>query len=241
MKIPNLKIPVTIDASGLEGDLRKAEMRMKKSAERVAKIRSAATPALGALGGGALGGIAGGLGQFGLAGGAVGLGAIAAAAPFLIANRVIDAFAAATKGSTEALEQFQRTGVNATGINSVMLETLAKLEKRAQEAASGPTLTQSFLAGAGTDANVIVQSMEGIKNFSKEFAAFMGALTSGKSYQQAQTVSQLATANEAEAQRLRERIEMERRAAEIGFTPEGNMTSNMNPIWAVQQLLRYFS
>jgi len=211
MKIPNLKIPVTIDASGLEGDLRKAEARMKASAKRVSQMRAAATPAFGALGGGALGGVAGGLSQLGAGGTIAGAGAMALAAPMLIAERVISAFSEATRGSTEALRQFRETGINTTQMNTVMLEILSSMESRAQKLADAPSVFQSFLTGTGGEMNSILQWAKEFMEGLRALSAGIGAITSGKSFGEAFLAMQLPAANESYAQQLR--TEMDKRAA----------------------------
>jgi hypothetical protein len=238
-KVPTVKVPVTIDASGVEGQLRRTERRIKDSQARLAKARAAATPTLGALGGGALGGIAGGVGQLGLGGGAVGAGLMAAAAPLLLANRTIEAFAEATKGSTEALAKFRETGINATGINSALLETLSALETQAQRAATGPTLFQSFLGGTGGEANALLTAAETMKEGSLGLAAAFGALTSGKTLQEAFLALQLPTAGEARSEQLRKEMDvmaLQRRPQDAGYL---DVLGTTNPLLqGVTQLIR---
>jgi len=209
-KVPNIKVPVTVDASGVDGQLRRVERKFKDSQQRLSKARAAATPAFGALGVERLGGIAGGLGQLGFGGAAAGVGLLAASAPLLVANRVIEAFATATKGSTEALQQFRDTGVNATGINSALLETLAAMEARAQKVASGPTFTQAFLGGAGTDSNMLLEGASLLKDGALALSATLGAITSGKTFQEAFLSAQLPTAGESRGEQLK--LEMEQLA-----------------------------
>lgn len=213
-KVPNIKVPVTIDASGVDGQLRRTERKLKDSQARMARARAAATPAFGALGGGALGGIAGGLGQLGFAGGAAGAGLLAAAAPMLVTNRVIEAFAEATKGSTEALQKFRETGINATGINSAMLETLSALENQSQKLAGGPTLSQAFLGGAGTESNMILNAAETMKEGSLGIMAALGAITSMKSLEEAFLALQLPAAGESRSEQLK--LEMDQAAQRRG-------------------------
>ncbi len=211
-KVPTIKVPVTVDASGVEGQLRRAEKAFKDSERRLARVRSAATPALGALGGGALGGVAGGLGQLGIGGAAVGAGAMAAAAPVLIAQRMISAFAEATKGSTDALQKFRETGINTTQMNSTMLEILSSMEARAQKLAEAPSAFQSFLAGAGGESNKVLQALEALSDGISGTAAFIGAVTSGKSLAEAFLAMQLPSAGEARGEQLK--AEMDALAAE---------------------------
>jgi hypothetical protein len=224
---------VTVDASGVEGQLRRAEKAFKDSERRLARVRSAATPALGALGGGALGGVAGGLGQLGFGGAAVGAGAMAAAAPVLIAQRMISAFAEATKGSTEALQKFRETGVNTTQMNSTMLEILSSMEARAQKLAEAPSAFQSFLAGAGTETNGILQALESMSEGLNGVAAFIGALTSGKSFREAFLAMQLPSAGESRSEQLKAEMDaialQRQRFQEAGGTVAGAFATDLMP------------
>jgi hypothetical protein len=232
-KVPTIKVPVTVDASGVEGQLRKAEKAFKDSERRLARVRSAATPALGALGGGALGGVAGGLGQLGIGGAAVGAGAMAAAAPVLIAQRMISAFAEATKGSTEALQKFRETGINTTQMNSTMLEILSSMEARAQKLAEAPSAFQSFLAGAGSETNGILQALEGMSEGLNGFAAFIGALTSGKSFREAFLAMQLPSAGESRGEQIRAEMEQiaaqRQRFTDVGGSFLGGVATDLAP------------
>lgn len=238
-KVSNIKVPVTVDASGVEGQLRRVERKFKDSQQRMAKARAAATPAIGALGGGALGGIAGGLGQLGFGGGVAGIALQAAAAPLLVANRVIEAFATATKGSTEALKQFRETGVNATGINSALLETLSALEQRAQQMAGGPTLSQAFLGGAGTDANLLVEGFALMKEGALGLSAAIGAITSQKTFEEAFLAMQLPTAGESRGEQLKlemEQAAMQRKPGESAFLGIG-AAGGFGPVFALYSSL----
>jgi hypothetical protein len=240
-KVPNIKVPVTVDASGVDGQLRKVERKFKDSQQRLSKARAAATPAFGALGGGALGGIAGGIGQLGFGGGVAGAGLLAAAAPLLVANRVIEAFATATKGSTEALKQFRDTGVNVTGINSALLETLAAMEARAQKIAGGPTLAQAFLGGAGTDSNMLLEGASLLKDGALGLSAAVGAITSGKTFQEAFLAMQLPTAGESRGEQLKlemEQAAMQRKPGESALLDIG-AAGGFGPVFSLySQLVR---
>ena len=86
MKLPPLKVVGQVDTSQMAAGLKSAEAKVKASQKRMAAMssaRSAATPAMGMLGGGAIGGAMGGLGALGPAGMALGLGLGAITAPFL--------------------------------------------------------------------------------------------------------------------------------------------------------------
>lgn len=238
-KVSNVKVPVTVDASGVEGQLRKVEKKFKESQGRMAKARAAATPAFGALGGGALGGIAGGIGQLGFGGAAASAGLLAASAPLLAANRIIEAFAEATKGSTDALAKFRETGINATGINSALLETLSAFEQQAQKAAGGPTLAQAFLGGAGPGANVLLDGASLLKEGALGLSSALGAITSGKTLEQAFLALQLPTAGESRSEQLTvemQRAESQRRPFDAGYL---DVLGVSNPVISLTtQLLR---
>lgn len=153
-KIAPLNIPVTVDTSGMDRGIMQAEQKIRKGAERIAKVgsdsgmggratRGIAMAGASTLGFGAAGGALGSLGGVGL-----GLGMIAA--PFLLASKMAEAMAGASKGATLALEEL-RSGASTSakgfeGVNDAILKQLAARERTDVGIAQGPTMAQSFFA-----------------------------------------------------------------------------------------------
>ena len=204
-KLPPLKVVGQVDTSQMAVGLKSAEAKVKASQKRMAAMgaaRSAATPAMGMLGGGAMGGAMGGLGALGPVGSAIGLGLAAITAPFFAATSVLQMFKSATEGSTEALKTFKEKGVIAPGMNSTVLASLAAKEKQAADDAGGVTLEQAFTSGQ-SGSSVISDASVAIKESANAVAAIIGARMSGKGFEEAFTEGQIVNASEEEAKGLR--------------------------------------
>jgi hypothetical protein len=208
-KLPPLKVVGQVDTSQMAAGLKSAEAKVKASQKRMAAMsaaRGAATPAMGMLGGGAIGGAMGGLGALGPAGMALGLGLGAITAPFLAASKILETFRSATEGSTLALKTFQDTGVMAPGMNSTILAALSAKEKGAAEAAGGVTFEQAFVSG--TAGNTQWESVgKNLDDSAKAFTAFIGALTVGKGFDQAFMEAGIVNAPEEEAKDMRKFVD----------------------------------
>lgn len=209
--LPTLNIPVTVNTSGVDPAMRKVEARMKKSAERISKIRGAATPALGAVGGGAVGGLAGGLGQLGGFGAAASIGMIGASLPVMAASRLLSAMKDSTNGASEALARFQKTGELLMGANSIQLRQLAMAEA-GYKGVSQTTLGGAFLtgsrgaSGAMTQPGELEQKAMDFGTVLEGYAAWWGAFLSGGSRDMADLQRELAMASEYQAQEVQKRI-----------------------------------
>lgn len=127
--VPHLNIPLTVTTNTVAPSLKKAETEIKSSAQRMSKIKSFLTPALGAAGGGPAGGIMGSL----MGAGPVGAGLMAATAvitPFMMAGKIMDSLQADVQGAGEALRNFKDSGEQSFAVNSKLLETMAAMEER---------------------------------------------------------------------------------------------------------------
>lgn len=204
--IPNLKIPVTVVTDQVAPAMKKVEKEISESAARIGKMKSAAMPALGALGAGPLGGILGGISGMGGAGmGIAGIGA-AFLAPILASAKLQDALAAQAKGAGQAFEQFKETGAQTAQMNSVLLQRLAQLEPRL----SGSKPMGFMAAFENADIAVNNGSFEGISDWwSKrmtEAGALLGSLYGGGSLDRAILEAKLSTAGEGVAQQTAAQI-----------------------------------
>jgi hypothetical protein len=227
-KLPPLKVVGQVDTSQMAAGLKSAEAKVKASQKRMAAMssaRGAATPAIGMLGGGAIGGAMGGLGSLGPAGMALGLGLAAITAPFLAASKILETFKGATEGSTAALKTFQETGVMAPGMNSTILAALSAKEKGAAEAAGGVTLAQAFVSGtAGTSS--WETAGKNLDDSAKAFTAFVGALTVGKGFDQAFMEASIVNAPEENAKDMRKFVD--NRSKQDSQAALGNMLAGDN-------------
>lgn len=232
-KISPINIPVTVDPTGMDRGIQTAEQKLRAAAKRMERaagptatgglgvapgsaFRGVATAAAGPLGFGAAGGALGALGAGGFAIGAV-------AAPFLLASRMAESLAAATKGATDQLQKLGTEGVGGFG-NAAILQALAAREREAQARAQSPTLAQSFFAGerlgGGVGGEFSSSFMDVFGNFGKRAAAGFGALMSGADLKTINEVEALATMPPGEeADRARAQLEVNRRSREqLGYT-----------------------
>jgi hypothetical protein len=182
-KLPPLKVVGQVDTSQMAVGLKSAEAQIKASQKRMQASqaatsmgRAAATPALGILGGGALGAGVGALGAFGTAGGVAGVGLAAMVAPLLLATKVLGEFVEATKGSAEQLRMFNETGKKTSTLPSATLAALAKSEMRTREVAGGPSLTQAFIGGAGGKKTGLEQFAKDATEGARIISALYGAV-----------------------------------------------------------------
>ena len=181
-KLPPLKVVGQVDTSQMAKGLKSAEAQIKASQRRMQASqaassmgRAAATPALGMIGGGALGAGVGALGAFGAGGGAIGLGIAAAAAPLLLATSLMDGFYASVKGSKEQLKLFAETGAKTSKLSFETLKSLAKVESKIEEIANGPTLEQSMIAGAQGQEVTLLKWWKDTVQGARDLAASFGA------------------------------------------------------------------
>lgn len=175
-KMPAVKVPVTVTTEGVSKGLKDTEAKIAASAQRIQKTRAAMTPALGALGGGPIGGVLGGIGGMGAGGGmaAVMLGAVLA--PVLAITKTFDSMVTAAQGAGEALAKFQATGELAAGMNSVMLERLAKVEARTKGLGEMPGFGAGIAFGTGGEKTLMEEFAVEIKKFPTMFGAYLGKL-----------------------------------------------------------------
>lgn len=182
-KLPPLKVVGQVDTSQMAKGLKSAEAQVKASQRRMQSSqaatsmgRAAATPALGILGGGALGAGVGALGAFGTAGGVAGVALAAMVAPLLVATKVLGEFVEAAKGSSEQLRMFNETGKKTSTLPSATLESLARSEERTREVAGGPSLTQAFIGGGGGKKTGLEQFAKDATEGARIISALYGAV-----------------------------------------------------------------
>lgn len=238
--IPNLKVPITVQTDQVAPALRKAERDIAASAQRMSKIRAGITPALGAAGTGALGGLLGGLGSAGLGTAAVGIGALAL--PFAGAARALDSLESASKGAGAALDEFGRTGKQTFTATSAQLVRLAELERSMTARA---TFGQSFAIGAGAGGPQAVSTLQGAGSIWNMAGAGLGGLFSaalggGQSINEIVAAMELAGAQtEAEGMRARAGLvfaEQQRRQSQQAFTAATGL-SGIGPVSLLKDLL----
>lgn len=227
-KLAPLKVVGQVDTSQMAKGLKSAEAKIKASQKRMAAMssaRSAATPAMGMLGGGAIGGAMGGLGALGPVGMAVGLGLAAITTPFLAAAKMLETFRSATEGSTLALKTFKETGVLAPGMNSTVLEALSKKEAFAAEAAGGATFGQAFVSGTSGSSQLEVAA-KNLDDSTKALAAFVGSTLVGKGFDASFMEAAIIAAPQEEARDMRRFIDSRQR--QDSMAAMGNMMQGDN-------------
>lgn len=224
--IPTMHIPIVVNTEQVAPAMKKVEKTITDSAQRIGKIRGAVNPALGALGAGPLGGVLSGMGALGAGGMAGGLGVGMALAPFLVANKIIDGFASATKGASDALDNFNKTGEQTFAANSAVLRALANMEKSAQDAAKSPTLAQSFAAGYGmagnqADPGALRDFAASLDAFSSQASSFLGAGFGGASLEQSINLARMSTANEVQSRDIARQVREEDRITKSMYGEQG--------------------
>jgi hypothetical protein len=227
-KISSINIPVTVDPTGMDRGIQTAEQKLRAASRRMEKaaagtaagglgvapggaFRGVATAAAGPLGFGAAGGALGALGAGGFAIGAV-------AAPFLLASRMAESLAAATKGATDQLQKLGTDGVGGFG-NAAILQALAAREREAQARVDQPTLAQQFFAGerigGGVGGEFSSSFMDTFGTAASRAAAGLGAALSGADLKTINEIEALATMPQGpEADRARAQIDVNRRSRE---------------------------
>ena len=203
--IPHLNIPLTIVTDQVAVGMRKAEAEIKASAQRMAKVKAAMMPALGAVGGGQLGGLLGGAGAT-LGGGALAIGAIAL--PFLAASKAMDILKQQVTGAGDALKTLQETGKQNFAPNAVLLRSLAQTESRMQQDSRlgllGTTFAATNMGGVAGGPEMLARTLDGF--FTEMFVSIAAHLT-GSSAALADLQGQLAVAGPGQAEYLQAEIE----------------------------------
>lgn len=220
-KMPAVKVPVTVTNEGVAKGLRDTEAKVKASAERIARTRATMGPGLGALGGGPLGGILGGAfgGEAAMGGIAVG-GGLAA---FLSLTRAFDAMVEAATGAGEAFKKFQATGELAVGMNSAVLETLARFEARNKPEPGAPGFGAGLVFGTGGQRTMLEEFGREAKKYPAMFGAYFGKLftaegTLTEKVGQALAAGYAAVAPEGQAQYLQALMNDPRRRGDLHAT-----------------------
>jgi GH24 family phage-related lysozyme (muramidase) len=142
-KLPTLNVDVRVNTRTMQKDIDAANKRLQNIGGKGLAFAGGTAGKLGSLG--ALGGTAGSA--------AIGAGAAAltAAAPFMIANRVIDSFASSVQNATQLLEKQQSdmtlSAYRELGISQLFAERLAAAAERADQlSASNKGLWDTFWA-----------------------------------------------------------------------------------------------
>ena len=218
--LPSLNIPIAVNTSRMESDLRDAERKMKASAARMGRIRAATTPAVGALGGGAVGSVLGGVAAAG--GGSLAALGLAAAVPIYGLAR---AFTAIQDSATGALKAMQE-GNQQFAANQVHMQRLVRAEAGA---AGGQelNLARSFTAGAMGGGGATVTGMqtwwESMKTNLNSVAAWWGSFIETGSTEMADLEKQLAEASPYEARQILDQIRMLRDLQSGAFGEAGQL------------------
>lgn len=233
--LPSLNIPISVNTSKMDTDLREAERKMKASAQRMGRIRAAATPAVGALGGGAAGSILGGVAAAG--GGSLAAVALAAAVPIYGMVRAFSAIEQSVQGANKALMESNQQ----FAANEVHLRRLARVET---QIAAGQELApaRAFTAGMETSAGPggvsrTIQMLEAFKTNLNSVAAWWGAFIETGNLEIADLEKQLAEASPYEARQIEEQIRMlgRLRGGEFGRAGEIAVSrESFQPVFADQ-------
>ena len=220
-KLPALKIAASVNTSQMNQGLKEAERKTKASAERIARTRATLQPGLGAVGAGPLAGILGGAfgGEAAMGGIAVG-GGLAA---FLSLTKAFDAMVDAANGAGEAFQKFQATGELAAGMNSAVLETLARFEERNKAQPGVAGFGAGLVFGSGGQKTMLEQFGSEAKKLPGMFGAYLGKLftadgTLSEKVGQALAAGYAAVAPEGQAQYLQALMNDPRRRSDLHAT-----------------------
>jgi hypothetical protein len=183
-KMPTLNVDVRVNTRTMQKDIDAANKQLQNIGGKGLAFAGGTAGKLGSLG--ALGGTAGSA--------AIGAGAAAltAAAPFMIANRVIDSFSSSVQNATQFLEK-QQSDMTASswrelGISQMFAERLAAAAERADQlSASNKGMWDSFWAAASNDQGQLGGVLGGVVDASqstmdslKQVSATLGAMLGGK-------------------------------------------------------------
>lgn len=199
-KLPTLNVDVRVNTRTMQKDIDAANKQLQNIGGKGLAFAGGTAGKLGALG--ALGGTAGSM--------AIGAGAAAltAAAPFMIANRVIDSFASSVQNATQLLEKQQSdmtlSAYRELGISQLFAERLAAAAERADQlSASNKGLWDTFWASASNDQGQLGGMLGGIVDGAgsamdslKQVVAMLGAKLGGKSTQEALFEGLIATSGQ---------------------------------------------
>ena len=173
MKLPTLNVDVAVNTSTLKKDVERAN---KQLAGIGTKGLAFAGGAFGKLG--AFSGVGGGLG-----GAALGLGAggLAIAAPFMIAGKIVDNFAATMKNAEQTLQEFSASGKITTGMLATQAASILQAREGAGMGRTGAGFFGGFgegfaTAGAGGPAN---ESAEWLSRQATWFGTLLGGAIGG--------------------------------------------------------------
>ena len=225
-RLPEVKIPVTVDTRDVDSGVRAIQYKMGALQKKLAKMQPA-----GALGGGLKAQQAtaflGGVGKLGPAAGVLGgLGGAGAAlaapaALAMMARQHVEALAQMTKGASEAFATFKRTGEQSFAVNSAVLKVLAETERSAQAAAKIPGYLESFrIGGAAIADQGGPGTMEQISTFMSQMSAAAGAFMGGGTFRESSIAALMVTASEEQAKVLSEEMRkagQDRMAGEVGY------------------------
>jgi hypothetical protein len=185
-KLPTLNVDVRVNTRTMQKDIDAANKRLQNIGGKGLAFAGGTAGKLGSLG--ALGGSAGSA--------AIGAGAAAltAAAPFMIANRVIDSFSSSVQNATQFLEKQQSdmtlNAYRELGISQLFAERLAAAAETSDMlAASNKGMWDSFWAAAANDQGQVGGVMGSILDAAqstmeslKTVIAGGGALLGGKGF-----------------------------------------------------------
>jgi len=108
MKLPTLNVDVAVNTSTLKKDVERANKQLSGIGSKGLAFAGGTFGKLGAFSG-----VGGGLGGAALG---IGAGGLAIAAPFMIAGKIVDNFAATMKTAEQTLQEFSASGKTTTGM-----------------------------------------------------------------------------------------------------------------------------
>jgi len=235
-KMPTLNVDVRVNTRTMQKDIDAANKQLQNIGGKGLAFAGGSAGKLGSLG--ALGGTAGSM--------AIGAGAAAltAAAPFMIANRVIDSFASSVQNATQLLERQQSdmtlSAYRELGISQLFAERLAAAAETADMfSAKNKGMWDSFWGAASNDQGQLGGVLGGIVDASgsvmdslKQIITMAGATLGGKSAQEAIIEGLMATSGQGASAFIPDLQAAQ--AAAAAMTPmnravEVGATSGLNP------------
>lgn len=199
-KLPTLNVDVRVNTRTMQRDIDDANKRLQNIGGKGLAFAGGAAGKLGSLG--ALGGAAGSAAI------TAGAAALTAAAPFMIANRIIDSFSSSVDNARNALEKQSADSTMSTwrqiGVVDHFAQRLAAAsEFSAELEARNKGFWETFWASASNDQGQVgglmgelVEGAGSAMDSLKQITAQFGAVLGGKTAEQARIEGLMATAGQ---------------------------------------------
>lgn len=249
-RLPDLKIPVTVQTDGVDRGLSAVERKLRNTAAKMKRLGGGVAGGGGGAGGGLGGALGapkgtaflGGLGKLGpLSGllGGLGAGGLAIAAPLAAINAAmasVQQFASMTAGAGEALDKFRQTGEQTFAANAGILELLAQNEKSAQQMAKTMSFTEAATLAANRPGEVGMGQY--FSELTAKAGARFGAFVSGKSNAEISLLQELQTASEPRSKEILDELRKAESTRYDKSLVDGLASESI--MWSVEKMAQNF-